>query len=51
MGLKYRSDRTRIGCAAATSANIASHTAFVRAYGLCGSIGESSSTVRSSRAA
>jgi hypothetical protein len=39
-----------MGCTAAISANIASHTALVRAYGLCGSTGESSSTVRSSLA-
>lgn len=50
IGLKYRSESTRMGCVAAMSANIASHVAFVRPYGLCGSIGEFSSTVRSALA-
>ncbi len=50
IGLKYRSDSTRMGWEAAMSANMASHTALVRAYGLCGSMTESSSTLRSAPA-
>ena len=47
IGLKYRSEITRSGVPAAISANIPSHSALVLAYGLPGSIGESSSTLPS----